>query len=97
MPEGSVPFARGIYQVRTPAHLVPLREHVRSEHHGALAQLRAAIEERFGTNGARDDYVNVFYAAGEMALMELVGRRRLPPQDRRTLRHLWESLLSANY
>jgi hypothetical protein len=38
--------------------------------------------------------VNVFYAAGEMAVMERVGRDELPDTDRATLRNLWETLLA---
>lgn len=93
MPDASIRFARGISQVRTPAHLIPLRTSVRSKHGGAFRQLQGAINERFGTTGASDNYVNVFYAAGEMALMEQVGREQLDTSDRRNPRHLWESLL----
>lgn len=95
MPDAAIRFARDVYQVRTPEHLVPLREEVRKNHRGKFAQLQGAINDRFGTTGATDDYVNVFYAAGEMALMERVGRAQLQPEDRLTLRHLWENLLDA--
>lgn len=95
MPDAAIRFARDVSEVRTPSHLVPLREDVRKNHRGQLAQLHGAINDRFKTAGARDDYVNVFYAAGEMALMEKVGRAQLQPEDRRTLRRLWEDLLHA--
>lgn len=95
MPAASVRFARGVSEVRVPAHLVPLRERVRRDHPGDLRAVHAAIEQRFGTTGARDDYVNVFYAASEMALMARVGRESLSAEDRRTLRRLWEDLLAA--
>lgn len=95
MPDPSIRLARDVSEVRTPEHLVPLRTHVRSKHRAALGQLHAAIDERFGSTGASQDYVNVFYAASEMALMERIGRADLSPEDRRTLRRLWEDLLSA--
>src|SRR6266508_3871265 len=95
MPDAAIRFARDISQVWTPEHLLPLRENVRTNHRGQFAQLQVAINDRFGTTGASDDYVNVFYAAGEMALMEHVGRPTLAPDDRRTLRRLWEHLLQA--
>ena len=95
MPDASVRFARGVSQVWTPDDLIPLREYVRSEHRSAFHRLQVEISERFGTSGARDDYVNVFYAAAEMALMERVARQELSIDDRRTPRRLWESLLRA--
>lgn len=95
MPEASLRLARQISEVWTPQHLVPLRTLVRSKHRAALRELHAAIDDRFGTTGASDDYVNVFYAASEMALMEHVGRADLRAQDRQTLRRLWEDLLAA--
>ncbi len=81
MPPASLLFAHGVSQVRTPDHLVPLRERVRNDHGAELGRLHAEINERFGTTGATDDYVNVFYAASEMALMEWVGRNELPAGD----------------
>lgn len=95
MPDEAIAFARGTANVWTPKHLVGLREQVRNDHAAELGQLLAAINERFDTTGASTDYVNVFYAAGEMALMELVARNELPPKDRALLRQLWEALLSA--
>src|SRR3954452_24085565 len=95
MPDASVRFARGVSEVRTPEHLIPLRTSVRKEHGAALRQLHEAVDQRFGTTGARTDFVNVFYAAAEMALMAYVGRDVLPAGDRRTLRRLWEDLLNA--
>jgi hypothetical protein len=95
MPDAAIRLAHDISQVWTPEHLVPLRDDVRKNHRGQLTQLHEAINDRFGTTGASDDYVNVFYAAGEMALMEQVGRVQLQPEDRRTLRRLWEDLLHA--
>jgi hypothetical protein len=95
MPDAAIRLARGVAQVWTPEHLVPLREAVRENHRGQFIQLQGAINDRFDTTGASNDYVNVFYAAGEMALMEQVGRAQLQPEDRRTLRRLWEHLLHA--
>jgi hypothetical protein len=95
MPDTAIRFARNVSEVRTPRHLLSLREDIRKNHRGQLADLHGAINDRFKTTGARDDYVNVFYAASEMALMEQVGRARLQPEDRRTLRRLWEHLLHA--
>lgn len=95
MPAGSVGFARGVGEVRTPDHLVPLRDRVRTQHGGDLRRVHAAIEQRFGTTGATDDYINVFYAASEMAVMVEVGREELPADDRQLLRQLWDRLLAA--
>jgi hypothetical protein len=92
MPDAAIDFARGVSTVRTPEHLVPLRERVRSEHLRLLRSVHAALYERFRTTG---DYINVFYAAAEMAVMEQIGRNELPVDDRRTLRRLWEDLLAA--
>lgn len=95
MPNGSIAFARGISQVWTPEEFIPLRTHVREKHHASFRELQNAINDRFGTDGGRDDFVNVFYAAAEMALMEDVGRKQLRQDDRRMLRRLWEHLLHA--
>ena len=95
MPDASIAFARGLSNVWTPDDLVPLRERVRLQHHGEFQHLQAAINERFGTTGATDNFLNVFYAAVEMALMELVARDELSPGDRARLRQLWEALLNA--
>jgi hypothetical protein len=96
MPEAAVRFARGVSKVWTPEHLVELRTRVRSDHRSDLLRLHAAINERFGTTGASDDYVNVFYAASEMALMERIARDELPAEDRVALRRLWNDLLAAS-
>jgi hypothetical protein len=94
MPDAAVRFARGLAQVWTPEHLIPLRTRVREKHTAELHSLFAAIDERFGTSGATTDYVNAFYAAGEMAVMERVGRDELSDTDRQALRNLWETLLA---
>jgi hypothetical protein len=73
---------------RTPTQLVPLRERVRKQHRAQLLQVHEAINERFGTTGASADYVNVFYAASQMALMEWVGRKEFSAPDRARLRQL---------
>jgi hypothetical protein len=91
MPAGSKRFAEGVDSVWTPQHLVPLRTYVPENHWNQLLQVHAAINERFGTTGATDDYINVFYAASEMALMEWVGRSELSDEDQRSLRNLWEA------
>ncbi len=95
MPDASVRLAREVSEVRTPEHLIPRRTRVRTDYRAALSEVHAAIDRRFGTTGASQDFVNAFYAASEMALMERVGRENLSPEDRRALRHLWEDLLSA--
>ena len=93
MPDAAVQFARGVSEVRTPQHLIPLRTFVREQHGNSLAAVHAALYERFDRTS--DDYLNVFRAAAEMAVMERVGRDELPVDDRRLLRQLWEALLSA--
>jgi len=95
MPPTGVRFVRGVSQVRTIEHLVPLRRRVRTQHAGALRQLHAAIDRRFGATGASDDYVNVFDAASAMALMERIGRDELFAEDRRMRRRLSEDLFAA--
>lgn len=77
-----------------PTHLVALPEHVLQARRGELAAVHEAINERFGTTGATDDYVNVFYAASDMAVMANAGTD-LPAGDRVLLRQLWEALLNA--
>jgi hypothetical protein len=96
MNDRSVRFARGIGQVHTPEHLIPLRTKVRDEYGAQLVAIFHALDETFGTTGASTDYVNAFYAAAEMALMADVAKdRELKPGDRATLRDLWEALLHA--
>jgi hypothetical protein len=95
MPDASIRLAKDVSYVQTRQHLIQFRTDVRTKHRASLLALHAAINERFGTTGAASDYVNVFYAASEMALMERVGRDSLSPVDRRTLRRLWEHLLHA--
>ena len=92
LPIAALAFARGVSEVRTPEHLVHLREVVRRQHRSELNALFAAINERFG---ATEAVIGVFYAAGEMAVMAEVGRSDLDPQDRRLLRQLWEVLRHA--
>jgi xanthine dehydrogenase iron-sulfur cluster and FAD-binding subunit A len=93
MPDAAIRFARGVSSVRTPEHLVSLRTLVREQHHAELATAHEALYERF--NRASEDYVNVFRAAAELAVMERVGGDQLPTADRRILRDLWEALLHA--
>ncbi|MDP1850772.1 MAG: hypothetical protein Q8K79_23475 [Solirubrobacteraceae bacterium] len=95
LPDAAVRFARGISQVWTPGHLVPLRGRVRTDHRSDLLAVHEAINQRFGTTGATSDYVNVFYAASEMAVMAEVGGHELSGEDKRLLRRLWEDLLAA--
>lgn len=93
MPDAAVRFARGVSHVSTPDHLVPLRTLVRTKHSAELASVHAALYERFDRTS--EDYLNVFRASAEMAVMERVGRDSLTPDDRRLLRQLWETLLHA--
>ncbi|PWR12621.1 hypothetical protein DKT69_23410 [Micromonospora sicca] len=91
-PTAALDYAQGVSEVRTPEHLVPLREVVRRQNRSELNALFAAINERFG---ATEPVIGVFYAAGEMAVMAEVGRSDLEPQDRRLLRQLWAVLRHA--
>lgn len=95
MSEASARYARGLGWVRVPEHLTALREHVLKSHRSDFARIQGAINDRFGTTGSSDNYINAFYAAAEMALMERVARDELSTDDRRTLRSLWERLLTA--
>jgi hypothetical protein len=93
MPDGSVRFARGVSFVTTPDHLVPLRSTVRQHHGTQLRAVHAALDQRFNQPNA--DWMGVFRAAAEMAVMEHVGHRELPPEDRMLLLQLWRALLAA--
>ncbi|WP_309117559.1 hypothetical protein [Saccharothrix sp.] len=93
MPDAAIRFAQGVSMVRTPDHLVPLRTLVRERHAATLGAVHTALYERF--DRTRDDYLNVFRAAAEIAVMEQVGAFTLPVADRRLLRELWEALLHA--
>lgn len=93
MPDAAISFARQLAYVHTPDHLVPLRTLVREQHGPQLAAVHRELYERFDRTG--DDFLNVFRAAAEMAVMEQVGREQLRPEDRATLRDLWEALLTC--
>jgi hypothetical protein len=93
MPDAAVGFARGVGQVWTPEHLVPLRTSVRQHHRAQLHAVHAALDQRFKEPNA--DWMGVFRAAAEMAVMEQVGRQKLTPKDRGLLRQLWTALLTA--
>jgi hypothetical protein len=80
-------------RVWTPEHLVPLRDRVRTNNKAQLEALNDALDRRFHQPDA--EWMGVFRVAGEMAVMELVGRQELPPSDRQLLRQLWEALLVA--
>lgn len=92
MPPASLSFARGVSKVSAPDHLVNLRAMVRKHHGSDLGTLHATLTERLPNAGP---CLGVYVAAGEMALMEAVGRSVLPVEDRRALRHLWDTLLHA--
>lgn len=47
MPDAAIRFARGVGQVWTPEHLVPLRTNVRQHHGGQLRAVHAALGQRF--------------------------------------------------
>lgn len=51
MPDAAIRFARGVSEVRTPEHLVPLRTRVRARHGAELATVHAALYERFDRTG----------------------------------------------
>jgi len=93
MPDAAIRFARGVSQVWTPEHLVPLRTTVRKRHSDQRGSVHAALDERFNDRNA--DWMGDFRAAAEMAVMEQVGHRELEPEDRALLRQLWTALLSA--
>ncbi|HEY2949779.1 MAG TPA: hypothetical protein VGJ53_15510 [Micromonosporaceae bacterium] len=92
MPPASLSFARSVSNVWPPDHLVNLREMVRKHYRGDLGTLHTTLEEHLPDAGAQ---LGVYLAAGEMALMEAVGRSVLPAEDRRALRKLWDTLLQA--
>ncbi|HEY3007872.1 MAG TPA: hypothetical protein VGJ63_07375 [Micromonosporaceae bacterium] len=92
MPPASLSLARGVPDVWPPEHLVNLREMVRKHYRGDLGTLHTTLKERLPDAGAQ---LGVYLAAGEMALMEAVGRSVLPAEDRRALRRLWDTLLHA--
>ena len=93
MPDAAIRFARGVGSVWTPEHLVPLRTRVRQQHATQLRGLHAALDKRFSQPNA--DWMGVFRAAAEMALMEQIARKELKPEDRLLLRQLWLALLEA--
>jgi hypothetical protein len=93
VPDSAIRFAKEVGWVRTPEYLVPLRTMVRTKHPAGLAAVHDALDERFGHTNA--DFVNVFRAAAEMAVMEQVSHNELDPKERRLLRSLWEALLNA--
>jgi hypothetical protein len=93
MPDAAVRFAQGVGQVWTPNHLVPLRTSVRDHHGAQLRAVHAALDERFNQPNA--NWIGVFRAAAEMAVMEHVGREELDDEDRGLLRQLWTALLAA--
>ncbi len=93
MPDAAIRFAREVSDVWTPDHLVPLRTTVRQRHGVELQAVHEALDRRFGQPNA--DWMGVFRAAGEMAVMEQVGRQELPSEDRNLLLQLWRALLAA--
>jgi hypothetical protein len=93
MPYAAVRFAQGVGQVWTPNHLVPLRTNVRDNHGAQLRAVHVALDERFNQPNA--DWIGVFRAAAEMAVMEQVGPQELNHEDRDLLRQLWTALLAA--
>jgi len=94
MPDAAIEFIRRyVGQVRTPTHLIPLRDDVRKDHTGQLFAVFDALNERFRQPNA--PWFGAFQAAAEMAVMAEVGGAGLPPADRRVLRDLWENLLGA--
>lgn len=94
MPDAAVRLARGVSEVRTPQHLVPLRTQVRQELGTELAAVHTTLSERL--NRTSEDYLNVFRAAAEMAVMEQAGRETLPLTDRRVLRPALGRLAGGN-
>ncbi|AHC27880.1 MULTISPECIES: hypothetical protein [Mycobacteriaceae] len=93
MPDASVRFAQGVSNVWTPEHLVALRDIVRREHTQQLRLVHAALDRRFEQPNV--NWMGVFRAAAEMAVMERVGHEELPVEDRNLLLQLWRALLAA--
>jgi hypothetical protein len=93
MPDAARRFARGVDRMWTPEHLVPLRTTVRQRHGAQLRSVHAALDQRFNEPNA--NWMGVFRAAAEMAVIEQVGRRELKPEDRGLVRQLWTALLHA--
>ncbi|GFG65522.1 hypothetical protein MKUB_30120 [Mycobacterium kubicae] len=93
MPDAAIRFAQGIGQVWTPEHLVPLRTRVRQQHAGQLRSVFRALDQRFGEPNGQ--WMGVFRAAAEMAVMVEVVGDVLPAGDRQLLRNLWATLLRA--
>ncbi|MGV0738223.1 hypothetical protein ABQF35_14315 [Mycobacterium syngnathidarum] len=94
MPDAAIEFVRkNVGWVKTPEHLIPLRDEVRENHGGKLVAVFEALKKRFGTSDT--EWFGVFQAAAEHALMVEVGGEHLPPGDKQELRDLWEHLLQA--
>jgi hypothetical protein len=93
MPDASVRFAQGVSNVWTPEHLVALRDIVRRQHAPELRSVHAALDRRFEQPNA--NWMGVFRAAAEMAVMEQVGHQELPAEDCNLLLQLWRALLAA--
>ena len=94
MPDAAIEFVRrNVGYVRTPDHLIPLRDVVREHHRSKLNAVFGALHQRFNQPNA--PWFPAFQAAAEMAVMAEVGGAGLPPGDRQTLRKLWENLLRA--
>ena len=93
MPDAAIGFARGVSNVWTPDHLVPLRTTVRQRHGVQLRAVHAALDRRFEQPTA--NWMGVLRAAAEMAVMEQVGHQELPLEDRNLLLQLWRALLAA--
>ena len=55
--------------------MVPLLDRVRTNHKAQLEALNASLDRRFNQPDA--NWMGVFRAGGEMAVMELVGRQQL--------------------
>jgi hypothetical protein len=93
MPDASLNIASHVAWISTPNHLASLREHVRTQRRAELNVLFTTLNERFG---ASERFIGVFYAAGELAMMEAVARTQLAAGDRVSLRAPWERLLRAS-
>jgi hypothetical protein len=91
MPDAAVRLARQV-EVRTPAHLIRLRERVRKEHHGQFAEIQAAIDARFERPARGTTMERVLWRRGDGS-DGVGGRDELPAEDRASLRELWEALL----
>jgi hypothetical protein len=82
-----------VSNVWTPEHLVAFRGIVRRDYAQQSRLVHAALDRRFEQPNA--NWMGVFRAAAEMAVMEQVGHQELPAEDCDRLLQLWRALLAT--